>query len=73
MSQLRDGSVYNTTAEIDEENIDTQNARLRVVWDASEDLTIGLTLNAALIRQHGEGSQLIRARDRHLATPMTLP
>lgn len=67
MSQLRDGSVYNTTAEIDEENIDTQNARMRVVWDASEDLTIGLTLNAALIRQHGEGSQLIRARDRHLA------
>lgn len=67
MSQTRDGSVDNTTIGIDEENIDTQNARLRFVWDTTDALSIGLTLNASRIRQHGEGSQLIRARDRHLA------
>jgi iron complex outermembrane recepter protein len=67
MSQTRDGSVYNSTINIDEENIDNRGARLRLVWDATDALSAGLTLNANTIRQHGEGSQLIRARDRHLA------
>ncbi|MDD3765418.1 MAG: TonB-dependent receptor [Nevskiales bacterium] len=67
MRQTRDGSVYNSTIGIDEENIDNQGARLRFVWDATDALSVGLTLNANSIRQHGEGSQLIRARGRHLA------
>lgn len=67
MSQTRDGSVYNTTIGIDEENIDNQAGRLRLEWAARDDLTLGLTLNATLMGQHGEGSQVIRARPRHLA------
>lgn len=67
MSQKRDGSVYNTTIDIDEENHDNEAARLRLVWDATDDLTLGLTLNASIVNQHGEGSQLLTARPRHLA------
>jgi iron complex outermembrane recepter protein len=67
LSQTRDGSVDNTTIGIDEENIDNRGARLRLVWDATDALSADLILNANSIRQQGEGSQLIRARDRHLA------
>ncbi|HSW12088.1 MAG TPA: TonB-dependent receptor [Solimonas sp.] len=67
MSATRDGSVYNSTIGIDEENHDNQAARLRFLWDATDALSIGLTMNASFMSQHGEGSQLIRARDRHLA------
>src|SRR3546814_5095452 len=42
-------------------------ARLHFVWDPTDALSVGLILNAGEIAQHGEGSQLIRARDRHLA------
>src|SRR3546814_18490150 len=41
-------------------------ARLHFVWDPTDALSVGLILNAGEIAQHGEGSQLIRARDRHL-------
>lgn len=67
MKQTRDGSVDNTTIGIDEENIDNEAARLRFEWAARDDLSIGLTLNATVMGQHGEGSQLILARPRHLA------
>jgi iron complex outermembrane receptor protein len=67
LNQTRDGSVYNTTIGIDEENHDTQAGRLHFVWDPDDALSVGLILNAGTIQQHGEGSQLIRARDRHLA------
>ncbi|MEC9363409.1 MAG: TonB-dependent receptor [Pseudomonadota bacterium] len=67
LSETRDGSVYNTTIGIDEENHDTQAGRLRFLWEATDALSVDLILNAGIIRQHGEGSQLIRARDRHLA------
>lgn len=67
LRQTRDGSVDNTTIDIDEENIDNEAARLRLEWAARDDLTVGLTLNATLMSQHGEGSQLISARPRHLA------
>src|SRR3546814_20776420 len=42
-------------------------ARLHFVWDPTDALSVGLILNAGEIAQHGEGSQLIRARDRPLA------
>lgn len=67
MSQTRDGSVFNSTIGIDEENTDTQAARLRFVWDPIDVLSMGFTLNASTIGQHGEGTQLISARNRHLA------
>ncbi len=67
LNETRDGSVDNTTLGIDEENHDNQAARLKLVWDATEALSVGLTLNAGTMGQHGEGSQLISARDRHLA------
>lgn len=67
LHQTRDGSVQNTTIGIDEENHDTQAGRLHFAWDPSDALNVGLILNAGVIAQHGEGSQLIRARDRHLA------
>jgi len=67
LHETRDGSVDNTTIGIDEENHDTQAGRLHFVWDPIDALSVGLILNAGVIAQHGEGSQLIRARDRHLA------
>jgi len=67
LHETRDGGVYNTTTGIDEENRDNQGGRLRLQWDPRDDLGIGLTLNASVVHQHGAGSQLIRARDRHLA------
>ncbi len=67
LSQTRDGSVYNTTIGIDEENHDNQAARLRFAWTPLDELSIDFTLNASIMNQHGEGSQIIQARDRHLA------
>lgn len=67
LSQTRDGSVDNTTINIDEENIDNRAGRLRLEWTATEALSIGLSLNASSIRQHGEGSQVILGRPRHIA------
>src|SRR3546814_2896835 len=67
LHETRDGSVDNTTTGIDEENHDIQAARLHFVWDPTDALSVGLILNAGEIAQHGEGSQLIRARDRQLA------
>jgi iron complex outermembrane receptor protein len=67
LHETRDGSVENTTIGIDEENHDTQAGRLHFAWEPTDALSVGLILNAGVIAQHGEGSQLIRARDRHLA------
>ncbi|MBD2860115.1 TonB-dependent receptor [Spongiibacter sp. KMU-158] len=67
MSDQRDGSIDNTTTGIDEENRDTQGARLRLNWDATDSLSIGFTLNGGVVNQHGPGTQLIAARGRALA------
>ena len=67
LHETRDGGVLNTTTGIDEENRDNQGGRLRLAWDASSELRLDLTLNASVVNQHGAGSQLIRARQRHLA------
>ncbi len=67
LEEKRDGGVENTTNGIDEENRDNIGARIRFQWDPSEQTRIGLTLNGGIIEQHGAGTQLITARDRHLA------
>lgn len=67
LEEKRDGGVYNTTTDIDEENRDNLSARIRLRWDPSDDTRIDLTLNGGVVEQHGAGTQLIRARDRHLA------
>ncbi|MGJ8669564.1 MAG: TonB-dependent receptor [Oceanococcus sp.] len=67
LHETRDGGVLNTTTGIDEENRDTQGARLRLNWDPNDDLSVGFTLNASLVGQHGAGSQLISVRGRALA------
>lgn len=67
LDEKRDGSVINTTTGLDEENRDNQSARLRLTWDPTQDFGLDLTLNSSEVDQHGAGSQLIRARARHLA------
>ncbi|HCS28956.1 MAG TPA: hypothetical protein DIW43_15970 [Spongiibacteraceae bacterium] len=67
LEEKRDGGVYNTTTDIDEENRDNLAARIRIQWDPSDNTRIGLTLNGGVVEQHGAGTQLIAARDRHLA------
>lgn len=67
LEEKRDGGVYNTTTDIDEENRDNLAARIRFQWDPSDNTRIGLTLNGGVVEQHGAGTQLIAARDRHLA------
>ena len=67
LEEKRDGGVYNTTTGIDEENRDNLGARLRLQWDPSEDTRIGFTVNGGVVDQNGAGTQLIAARDRHLA------
>jgi iron complex outermembrane recepter protein len=67
LKETRDGGVHNTTTGIDEENRDNQGIRLRLQWDASDDLSIGFTLNGGANDQHGGGTQLFALRDRHRA------
>lgn len=67
LHEQRDGSVLNTSTGIDEENRDNQAGRFRLQWDIDDALSLGFTLNASLVGQQGAGSQLILARDRHLA------
>ena len=67
LDEKRDGSVINTTTGIDEENRDNQSARIRLTWDPVDNLGLNLSLNRSEVSQHGAGSQLIAARDRHLA------
>ena len=67
LDEQRDGGVFNTTTGIDEENRDTQGARLRLQWDPSDDTRVGLIVNGGVVNQDGAGTQLIAARDRHLA------
>ncbi len=67
LRESRDGSVLNTTTGIDEENRDTWGGRLRLQWDAADDLSLGFTFNASLVNQHGAGTQVIKVRERHRA------
>lgn len=64
---LRDGSVFNTTTGVDEENLDTSTGRVRLLWEPRSDFSALFTVNANIIDQHGPGTQLLEARERHLA------
>jgi outer membrane receptor protein involved in Fe transport len=64
LDDQRDGTIHNTTNGIDEENRDNKSARLRLNWDASDDFSLGLTLNGGIVDQAGGGTQLIALRER---------
>lgn len=64
LDEQRDGSIHNTTLDINEENRDTRAARMRLIWDVSYDFTLGFTLNGGVVNQAGGGTQLIALRER---------
>lgn len=66
LSDNRDGSVHNTTTGVDEENRDTQAARMRLQWDISDNLSAGVIFNGSVVEQLGPGSQLTHTRGRAL-------
>ncbi len=68
LSDKRDGDIKNTTADGRmERNLDNQTLRTKLRWEPSDTLDIQLAATFATVDQGGSGTQLTKARPRHLA------
>jgi len=68
LDEEQDGDIENTSANGRmERNLDNQNFRAKVKWDITPSLNAQLTANYSTVDQGGSGTQLTRARPRHLA------
>ena len=68
LSEERDGDIENTTANGRmERNLDNQTLRTKLRWQPSDTFDIQFAGTFATVDQGGSGTQLTKARPRHLA------
>ncbi|MGB0920729.1 MAG: TonB-dependent receptor [Alphaproteobacteria bacterium] len=67
LDEARDGRIFNTTRGMNENNLDTTNARLKIRWEPTGTFNTVLSVNGATVDQEGPGQQLLKVLPRHRA------